>query len=261
MSGCSLHEAFPDTGETAKKQRVKAKRSEGPALTFLKGADPDRQTFELPPAEKLEGREGFVNAKLMEGYAEQDHNAKFLSSQKVDDVIGQRTRKNLPNSARSESTSVSPDYFGKSINDGFRNSKHDGFADFSSSMTDNPGYQVQGADFSSFDQKGLEKIAGKQTLPVPNLNNVWKPMTPSGINTSFFPESEPVAPVPVAPAAPDEVFSRDEKLALINKIDTLFARLDSLELKRNEYAHAEVTLFILSGLFLMFGLETARKLH
>ena len=84
-------------------------------------------------------------------------------------------------------------------------------------------------------------------------------MTPSGINTSFFPESEPVAPV--APVAPDEVFSRDEKLALINKIDTLFARLDSLELKRNEYAHAEVTLFILSGLFLMFGLETARKLH
>ena len=58
-----------------------------------------------------------------------------------------------------------------------------------------------------------------------------------------------------------DAFSRDEKAALLNKLDTLFARLEELESKRNEYAHMEISMFILSGLFLMFGLETVRKIR
>ena len=77
MSGCSLHEAFPDTatqsGQKAKKEeRAKAKRCQSPALAFLKATDdldPDRQgQVPLPPAEKLKGREAFTTQKLIQGF-------------------------------------------------------------------------------------------------------------------------------------------------------------------------------------------------
>jgi hypothetical protein len=46
---------------------------------------------------------------------------------------------------------------------------------------------------------------------------------------------------------------------LQSKIDTLFARLESMECQGSEFASTEIALFILSGLFLLFGLETLRK--
>jgi hypothetical protein len=78
-------------------------------------------------------------------------------------------------------------------------------------------------------------------------------MTPSGVRTSFF-DAE-------APPSDQGVCTMDEKRSLLGNLDTLFAKLDDLESRRNEYAHAEVSLFILSGLFLMFGFETVRKFH
>jgi hypothetical protein len=81
---------------------------------------------------------------------------------------------------------------------------------------------------------------------------------PTGTNTSFF---EPLpANEEYSIVARGESFNRDEKTDLLKKLDVLFARLDDLENKKNEYAYAEVSLFILSGLFLMFGIETVRKM-
>lgn len=279
-SGCSLHEAFPDTakesGQVARREeRAKARKCKGPALSFLKASnepitsdlDPDRQTQRpLPPAETLDGREGFEDKKRIEGYYNADEEAerelvKSLVGQRVDDVIGQKSRRTLPRAADHSPAHLPdfshtqygdpvPSYFGKGV---------EGMADFSSSLADNTGYTVQGADFSSsFSRGGLEKASGAQTLPVPNLSNVWKPITPTGANTSFFEH------LPVNSSTSSDtvgVFSRDEKESLLHKLDTLFARLEELESKKNEYAHAEVTLFIISGLILMFGLETVRKLR
>jgi hypothetical protein len=138
-----------------------------------------------------------------------------------------------------------PSYFGKSENQGF--------ADFSKSLADNTGYQIPGADFlGSFRQSGLDKPSGEQNLPIPNINSVWKPITPSGTNTSFFDSSG---------LRDDSIFSKDEKESLLNKLDTLFARLEDLESKKNQHSHVEVSIFILSGLFLLFGLETVRKIR
>ena len=308
MSGCSLHEAFPDTakqsGQTARKEeRAKAKRCPGPALSFLKAGgednpilDPDRQHMSpLPPSEKLQGMEAFTtqkaiegyvkkaNSSLNEGFSSQDNDSedyrpirvsdadrndrelvKNLTGQRVDDVIGQKSRKSLPRSAMSPAQvpdsshtqygSPVPSYFGKGLAD----KASEGWADYSNSMADNPGYQIQGADFAgSFGKSGLDNATGK-SLPTPSISNTWKPLTPSGVNTIFFDELPASAS---ASAAVGGVFSRDEKQSLLNKLDTLFARLEELESKRNEYAHAEVTMFILSGLVLMFGLETVRKLR
>lgn len=288
MSGCSLQEAFPDTAKQGpiarKEERQKAKKCGGPALAFLKAAsdlDPDRQAQRpLPPPDKLEGREGFQNKQ---GFDVQDLDRdliKNLSGEQVDDVIGERNRKTLPRAAESSGSSGSqgsqgsqaspaqtldfkktmygdpvPSYFGKSANDGF--------ADYSTSMTDNPGYSVQGSMFSpsTTPSLGLDKAAGSLSLPTPSITDAWKPMTSSGSRTSYFENTMPLEDNQGTNGANGKYasFSNDEKQSLLQKLDTLFARLEELESKTNEYAHAEISLFILSGLFLMFGLETARK--
>ena len=281
MSGCSLHEAFPDTatrsGQKAKREeRAKAKKCQSPALAFLKATgdvdlDPDRQGLSpLPPAEKMGGGEQYAKKKMMQGftsstsvepqylnagdsYANQitGGDPSVLLGSTVNDVIGggvapaaATTASKLPDTRRGQDGNPTPSYFGQ------------GFADFNRSLADNTGYQIPGADFmSSFQQSGIDKPSGAQALPIPSVNTVWKPITQSGANTSFFEAHED-----------DErtsggSLSKEEKQALLKKIDTLFARLEDLEAKKNEYAHMEVSIFILSGIFLIFGLETVRKMR
>jgi len=280
MSGCSLHEAFPDTaaqsGQRAKKEeRAKAKRCQSPALAFLKateeGLDPDRQSqVPLPPSEKLKRSEGFVAQKLIQGFASsgsQGVEQQYMSATDdyktqliVDDVIGSgtppaaaTTASQLPDTRRSQNGTPVPSYFGKSLKTA------DGFADFSKSLADNTGYQIPGADFQgSFRQTGLDKASGVESLPIPTINNSWKPITQSGANTSFF-ESHP--DIQRSYGGDSSSFSKDEKESLLKKLDHLFARLEEMESKTNQYAHAEVSIFILSGLFLLFGLETVRKMR
>ena len=283
MSGCSLQEAFPDTakqsGQIAKnEERQKAKRCNGPALAFLKATeslDPDRRQHPLPPSEKLGGREGY-HSKMIQGFVSQDSEnkefmpikvsdleqesrelSKNLVGSQVDDVIGEKTRKSLPRSA--ESASNVPDFtrtmYGEPVPSYFGKSVEEKFADFSSSMSDTAGYKVQGSDFlGSFEGKGLDKATGKLVKPV--VTDAWKPLTPGGARSSFF---DSIPDYQQSGSSEKGVFSLDEKQTLLSKLDTLFARLEELESKKNEYAHAEVTLFILSGLFLMFGFETVRK--
>jgi hypothetical protein len=250
-------------------------------LAFLKATgdvdlDPDRQALvPLTPAEKLTRADEFAKQKLIQGFssgtsaepqyvgANESYAGQIMGGdpaavmgKKVNDVIGSgpasgkapaaaTSASQLPDITRSQDGTPVPRYFGKSENQGF--------ADFSKSLTDNTGYQIPGADFlGSFRQSGLDKPSGEQNLPIPNINSVWKPITPSGTNTSFFDSSA---------QRDDSIFSKDEKESLLSKLDTLFARLEDLESKKNEYSHVEVSIFILSGLFLLFGLETVRKIR
>ncbi len=299
MSGCSLQEAFPDpakdSGRVARKEeRKRAEKCKGPALSFLKASgevggstpedpapgsfavggysakgrkadvDPDRQHLQpLPPAERLRGREGFeqnLQFKPVEITAtEQEERdlVKDLVGQRVDYVIGQTQRRTFPRATATTAAQLPnfrqtvygekvPDYFGRSEAD-------ESFADFSSNMNDNPGYQLEPADFlGSFGAVGLGKAQGKPFLATPSVNDAWKPLTPTGARTSFFEQ----LPAPGGQQAGGATDRED----LIKKIDTLFARLEDLESRDNANAHVEVSLFILSGLFLMFGLETVRKL-
>lgn len=289
MLGCSLHEAFPDTatesGKVARKEeKRKAQKCRGPALAFLKASgeipagqmpgsgsplDPDRQHLQpLPPAETLQGSEGFQEkntqfrpVKLTDSEEEERALVKDLIGQRVDDVIGQTSRKTIPRAATraAELPDMSrtmygdkvPAYFGKSEAD-------EGFADFSSSLKDNPGYTLtpkgEGADFlKSFQTRGLDKASG--TLTSPSIQDAWKPLTPSGARSSFF-EYLP-APSGIQAQGTEREFIQKEEL--VKKLDLLFARLDDLESREIGSANIEITLFIMSGLFLLFGLETLRK--
>lgn len=280
MSGCSLTDAFPDitdkSGKAARKEeRKKAKSCGGPALTFLKAndssiedSDPDRiaKRPDAPPTAMVKHKENFLSPSdfrpIQEKVGTCPDDSSTLIGQHVKDVIGEKSRNSLPRASlissgtkeetRGNSYGESvPSYFGKSEDDVA------GFADFNPALNDNPGYQIAGAGFGSFDKKGLEKAAGQQLLPTPALNNVWKPLTPGGAQTSFF--DAHYGHANSHSKHDDDSFSRDEKQALLKKLDVLFARLDDLENKKNEYAHTEVSLFILSGLFLLFGLESLRK--
>ena len=263
MSGCSLTDAFPDitdkSGKIARKEeRKKAKQCGGPALSFLKAEDPDRV------AERPDGtptlstqKENFLSPSdfkpIQHGACPDDSST--LIGQNVKDVIGEKSRNSLPRAAHDQRATQKETSYGESVPSYFGKSEDDvaGYADFNPALNDNPGYQIAGAGFGSFDKKGLEKATGQQILPTPALNNVWKPLTPGGAQTSFFDAHYGHA------SKADDSFSREEKQALLKKLDVLFARLDDLENKKNEYAHTEVSLFILSGLFLLFGLESVRK--
>jgi len=250
MAGCSLTEAFPDTTEQTgkiarKEERKKAKACKGPALSFLQQeSDPDRQAERPPPAPEKMRTDGFA-----------DFNADLVG-QRVDDVIGCKrvlpkatTASQLTDPTHTSHGEPVPSYFGKGA--------EDGFADFNKALSDNRGYTVDGSDFmKGFGAKGLDSAAGA-SLPLPSLNDNWKPISPGGGQSSFF-NTHP-GNRPDARNGTESSFSKDEKEILLKKLDTLFARLEELETKRNEYAHAEVTLFILSGLFLVFSLDSMRK--
>jgi hypothetical protein len=248
MAGCSLTEAFPDTTEQSgriarKEERKKAKACKGPALSFLQ-QDPDRHAERPPPAPEKMRTDGFANFDA------------DLASENVD-VIGSKQRV-LPNATTaSQLTDPTRTSYGEPVPSYFGKGTEDGFADFNKALSDNRGYKVDGSDFmKGFGGKGLDSATGG-ALPLPSLNDNWKPISPAGVQSSFF-NTYPASSAQARNGV-ESSFSKDEKETLLKKLDTLFARLEELETKRNEYAHAEVTLFILSGLFLVFSLDSMRK--
>lgn len=282
MAGCSLTEAFPDITEESgkiarKEERKKAKACKGPALAFLQaqGQDPDRQAERPPPPPDASlASKDYVQKKALSHGDQKDSYADFkpiritgsedddkalsnaMLGERVNDVIGQKGR-SLPRATSAiQVTDPGKTMYGEPVPSYFgKNNDTDSFADFSKLAGDNPGYQLEGSDFmTAFSGKGVDKAAGGagSSGEVPSLDNVWKPLAPRGL--------VPAAPVANGLAYPhDASFNNEEKQTLLRKLDVLFARLEELESKRNDYAHSEVALFILSGLFLMFGMETMRK--
>ena len=293
MQGCSMDEAFPDTAFEAgavarKEERRKAKRcgAQGPALAFLKAGgegnpvddlDADRQHLTpIPPAKQLKGSEGFASEdpsntqwiprRKTQSEQEIQELVRNLAGQRVDDVIGQASRMTLPKGLESSAQlpDTTKDMFGKQTpsyfgSDGTATETGEAFADFSSSLEDKTGYQLTTggqADFlGSFASVALDKASGKATLSSPSINDAWKPLTPSGARSSFFEQLPPPSGLQLGQSD----YNREEREGLLKKLDTLFARLDDLEAKRNENAHIEVSLFVLSGLFLMYGIDALRK--
>jgi hypothetical protein len=151
-----------------------------------------------------------------------------------------------------------PSYFGKSEAD-------EGFADFSASLKDNPGYlltpkgeQGKASFIKSFETGGYDKAAGDTSLITPSIQGAWKPLTAAGARSSFFEYLPVPSGQPLVKGQGVTDLSADKE-ALLRKLDTLFARLDDLESRDNGNSNIEITLFIMSGLFLLFGLETLRK--
>lgn len=171
-----------------------------------------------------------------------------------------------------------PGYFGKDIDD-----EEEGFADYSATPGDNPGYTLIPATLdASFEGKGAAK-AGALTLPTPSVVDVWKPLTPAGTRTSYFQELpapggrvvervEPEIPKQVVRASAAE--SKAAELAelrepeftkeiLLRKIQDLTARLEDLEKRgggSSRNSQKEVLMFVGTGLFLLVSFDIGMRL-
>uniref|UniRef100_A0A6C0L7T4 Uncharacterized protein n=1 Tax=viral metagenome TaxID=1070528 RepID=A0A6C0L7T4_9ZZZZ len=236
-AGCSLDDAFPDGIQKPPKiDRGEKKKRKGPALSFLKGVgsdpDPDRP-FAVPM------EEGFANEK--ETLANQKEKQKEGFTNQDDptvDVIG----KGPPTDSYGHALSS---YFGKSDTD-------DSLSQFSPSVKDTTGYTLN-VEFP-IPPKGTVSSMGLTA----NINDTWKPTTSypnrGGVETAFFKDT------PRDQGSDSDISDlKQQQAQLIRQIDMLFSRLEQMEHRRGEFAHTELALFILTGLFIMFGMDTVRK--
>ena len=283
MEYCSLNEAFPEIGGgpaptgcidakagaiARKEERKKAKRCKGPPLTFLDPpgdapvTDPDRPALRpKPDTPPMNPRTGLiehapVDAPPKEAFQDfQDPRpmseilATFRSEQPPADEKMLNTMPKGIAGPNKQQPSKLPKYFGANFDDG----TEEGFTSFTNIIGDDPGYRLD-VDFTQqFAGKGLNKAQGVEVLPVPSVNNVWKPLTPSGARTAFF-ESLPLpgGTIPVDQAKEAPPYQKEE---FFKRLDSIYARLDDLEARKSENAQTEVLLFVMSGLFVLFSMD------
>ncbi len=284
MEYCSLNEAFPEVGGgpapagckdskagsvARKEERKKAKRCKGPPLTFLEApgdgplVDPDRPALRpLPVTPPLNSATGLiqhapVDAPPKEAFQDfQDPRPKseilasFRSEQPpADEAILNTMPKGIAGPTKQQPNKL-PKYFGANYDD---DATEEGFTSFTNIIGDDPGYRL-GADFTTqFEGRGVEKAQGVEVLPIPSVKNVWKPLTPGGARTAFFeslPQPGGMIPIDQARQAPPY-----EKEEFFRRLDSIYARLDDLEIRKSENAQTEVLLFIMSGIFVLFSMD------
>ena len=269
-----------------KEERKKAKRCKGPPLTFLEGSgdapltDPDRPAqIPLPDTPPMNPRTGLiqhapVDAPPREPFQdmspepESEMKASFRSEQPQ--PLLQKIYNKLPNLKEIAGPNKAlkgklPSYFGANYDDNNDGSKaltyqsddsvEEGFASFTNVIGDDPGYRLSPDFTSAFAGKGADKASGVEVLPIPSVKNVWKPLTPSGANTSFFDR----LPYPGGEIPIGQVPASYDKEEMFRKLDSIYARLDDLETRKGENAQTETLLFFMSGIFVLFSLDLIVK--
>ena len=287
MNYCSLEDAFqmaPGSEENyssksaRKEERRKAKKCKGPAATFLglegDDKDPDRQRLERPrdipamnpsiglrehvPADARLGMEPFqdVNGTPIE-VTDEASMEQEIGRQRMDellprtdgDPVGDKVRSTLPTPGQlaqavsSAYSKKSKSYFGADPTD------DEPFADY---QPDAKNYLMEPDFMGAF--KGLNPGSGTSSLlPTPSVRDVWKPMTPGGVTTSFVKKLPPPGgEYLVGPAR-----EKDESyLSMSRKMDKILARLDDLQRGPNpEQSQKEVLMFVASGVFVLFMMD------
>ena len=292
MDYCSVDDAFPQIGpsnpgctdqkgsESARKEeRKKAKRCKGPPLTFL-DLDPDRPAVqrvpEVPPLNRLTGLREHAPVDAPQAEPFQDTSVPYdLTSQRQPNDAGQISRNTFPSvvgqTKLPKKSSSTPSYFGASedTEEGFQglggaegtfgltSKNYSPKMNYENVIGNDDAYRMYPDFKAAFDRvTGTSAAAGKALGPVPSVGFEWKPLTPSGARTSFFDELPP----PGGTYAKDtSVPVGEETRTIQKKLDTLFARLDDLESRRGENTQTEVLLFVMSGLFVIFGMDVISK--
>ena len=164
-----------------------------------------------------------------------------------------------------------PAYFGAGLDDdleGFQDSplitslSHERMANFTP-MTNNKQEFMMSSDFTQlFNERGANKAAGA-ALPVPSVVDSWKRMTPSGAQSAYIDALPPPGGEYVIGTGRQSYDSSYEGNSdMMKKLDKIFARLDDLETMRSgasENNHMEIFMFILSGMFVMFAMDSLAR--
>lgn len=254
MEFCSLDEAFPESNQIARKEeRKKAKKCKGPPLTFLEPeetttlVDPDRPAYrakpDVPPLNEKTG---------MYEHAPSDAPLKepFVDTSSLSDIIA-RTKDTQKNPEKQKNA-----FFGANFDNDTLSPTIENFASFTNIVGDDPSYKLQSDFATSFPGagSGLSNSSGN-ILPTPSINDVWKPMTPGGANTSFYGDE-------LTRTVNNNNINNDiteTKEDYFRKLDRIYSRLDDLEHRRGENTQTEVLLFVMSGLFVLFSMDMLIK--
>jgi hypothetical protein len=269
MEYCSLNDAFPATGPppvgcrggdstsaALTSEKKKSKRCKAPRLTFVDSnldeaaaggaapppdSDPDRPSV----GARTEPPKAFKNAAgtgVQEAYA---------GIQPVIEPVG-------PSTENSATTRATPSWFGRHVDEGFTPYTGGGAVD-TAITTGGPGdptpnageYMLTPSFEKSFSGMGVDKSNGGPVLPLPNLSDRWKPMTPGG-DTAFF---ERVQGGPRVGTQGVETMTDAQEIK--KKLDRIFARLDDMEARRacTDNNNTEVGMFVMSGLFVLFFMD------
>ena len=278
MELCSIEDAFPKidghdhserkglpvapTGsldskpskEERRAAKKKAKRCKGPALDYLeaeegKVPDPDR-----PAVKRLGDVPAFVS------YADA-----------FPDISGSFEGFSIPkitSGACATNTEGLPAYFLRGGDD------EEGFANYSGLQGDNREYQLIPTAIPSFDSKGVGKAGSDESLPAPNTEVAWKPITGAKTTTAYLPpvplkvESTTTTPMKTSGVPPNSSSMKreppnaanDQRDMLLKQIRELTKRLDDLERKeppRN--SQKELLMFVGTGLFLLVSFDIALR--
>ena len=264
MNYCDLDDAFQQIGgapspgcgtdyatRTARKEeRRKARRCKGPAATYLDlDKDPDRQQYsklpEIPPMNPDTGLREHTPVGAPQGSCEP-----FANSDEPHEPYNPLSQipTNIPGPAkRQQGCGNVKKYFGASIDD-------DPFADY---VPDQSDYKLQPDFGQAFRESGTNRPGGGATLPNPSVNNYWKPLTPSGAQTSFVDHLPP--PGGKYYQAPSSGMDMNNA-ELMRKIDRIFARLDDMNQSSTpEQMATEIMMFISSGIFILFLMDLLVK--
>lgn len=265
MNYCALDDAFqsisaPSPGknsarEARKEERRKARRCKGPAATYF-DVDPDRANVTpLPDIPAMNPSTGLrEHAPVDASYEAFTHQHKSgdnpnefsASSPKFDkdplhDYLIEEQRAHVMTVPTITESLKSKKYFGASPED-------DVFADY----IPNEDNRLQPDFLNAFEHAGVARAGSASKLPNSAANMFWKPLTPSGAQTSFVEHLPPL-----------NKFDNDTRdmstKEIMKKIDKIFARLDDMNNVSPENITSELLMFISSGIFVLFMMDLLVK--
>ena len=273
MELCSLEDAFPTiksnslrgtpppapgckdataTKEERKAARKKAKKCKGPPLAYLEATEQDIEPDPDRPAVKRMG--------------------KVPSAQEEKEEFAMPV---LPKASCLFTDPGYPSYFGKGEDD-----VEEGFSSFTNVIGDDPNYRLDPKINDTFDLTGVDMPGGSPSLPVPNVTDVWKPMTPTGSYTAVFSSLPlPGGTIPKrrledtiykrqqeandelpGPTAAEESDTKDKtRDVLLQRIEELQGRLDHLEATKRKNSQNEILIFVGTGIFVLASLHMMRR--
>ncbi len=278
MNYCSLEDAFQITGSAPspgctsdyatkaarREERRKARRCRGPAAAYLDidssaDKDPDRQHLNkapiIPAMNPATGLREHAPVTAPQGSLEP------FVPRNDDDQLGDYVRAempiagiNVPGVTEAQKPCPNRKKFFGADPDG------DTFADYD---PDQSNYRLQPDFASAFDKAagvgraGSIMLPASSTLPNPSVNMFWKPLTPSGAQTSFIERLPPPGGDYYKP--PLRMNGDTSNDDIMKKLDKLWARLDDMNTSTPEQATSEMLMFISSGIFVLFLMDLLVK--
>jgi hypothetical protein len=280
MNYCSLEDAFQMSGSAPspgcandyatkaarREERRKARRCRGPPAAYLDidstpsqaaDKDPDRQHLNRPPIipamNPATGLREHAPVTAPQGSLEP------FVPRNDDDPRGDYVRAELPLAGINvpgvtEAQKPCPGrkkFFGA-------DPEGDTFADYD---PDQSNYRLEPDFTTAFDTAAGVGRAGSSmpasTLPNPSVNMFWKPLTPSGAQTSYIERLPPPGGEYYKP--PSRMNGDTSNDDIMRKLDKLWARLDDMNTSAPEQATSEMLMFISSGIFVLFLMDLLVK--